>query len=185
MGLLATTYGFGEALTSRAAVSTDSQSQNKAVVDRWFREFWGKTYNPEVVDELASPEMVLRYSLHKARYGREDIKAFMRGFRQAFPDLNFWGTAPLMADGNYVIGQWEGGGTHTGPAFSDLLLGSLPAASGRKMHFSGITILQVSNGKIVDETGLDDGATALQQLGLLLNAETVEAYRVEQEYLCY
>jgi hypothetical protein len=29
----------------------------------------------------------------------------------------------------------------------------------------GITILKVNNGKIVEETGLDDGATALQQLG--------------------
>jgi hypothetical protein len=84
-----------------------------------------------------------------------------------------------------VVGQWEGGGTHTGPAFSDFLLGSLPAASGRRMHFTGITILQVSNGKIVSEVGLDDGATALQQLRLLLNPETVEAYRVEEEYLCY
>lgn len=53
------------------------------------------------------------------------------------------------------------------------------------MHFTGITILQVSNGKIVSEVGLDDGATALQQLRLLLNPETVEAYRVEEEYLCY
>jgi hypothetical protein len=23
----------------------------------------------------------------------------------AFPDLNFWGTAPLLAEGDYVVGQ--------------------------------------------------------------------------------
>lgn len=69
-----------------------------------------------------------------------------------------------------MIGQWEGGGTHTGPAFSDFLVGSLPAASGRKMHFTGITILRLKGGKIVEETGLDDGATALTQLGLLVKA---------------
>ena len=23
---------------------------------------------------------------------------------------NFWGTADLIAEGNYVVGQWEGGG---------------------------------------------------------------------------
>jgi predicted ester cyclase len=159
--------------------------RNKTVVQRWFAEFWGKNFNLAVIDEIAAPDMVLRYSLHKPRYGREDIKVFMRGFRQAFPDLNFWGTGPLLADGDYVIGQWEGGGTHTGPAFSDFLLGSLPAASGKRMHFMGITILKVNNGKIVEETGLDDGATALQQLGLLMNAETAMAYRVEQEYVLY
>lgn len=94
----------------------------------------------------------------------------MSGFRASFPDLNFWGTAPLLATGDHVIGQWEGGGTHAGPAFSDFLVGSLPAASGRKMHFTGITILRRKGGKIVEEVGLDDGVTALTQLGLLVKA---------------
>jgi predicted ester cyclase len=165
MGLLAT-VGFG-ALSRVADASTGLQSQNEAVVGRWFTDFWGKTYNPTVVDEIAAPDMLLKYSLHKPRHGREDIKAFMRGFRAAFPDLNFWGTADLIAEGDYVIGQWEGGGTHTGPAFSDFLVGSLPAASGRKMHFTGITILKLKDGKIIEENGLDDGVTALTQLGLL------------------
>jgi predicted ester cyclase len=91
----------------------------------------------------------------------------MEGFRAAFPDLNFWGAAELIAEGDYVVGRWEGGGTHTGPAFSDFLIGSLPAASGRKMRFAGITVLRVANGKIAEEVGLDDGVTALRQLGLL------------------
>jgi predicted ester cyclase len=43
----------------------------------------------------------------------------------------------------------------------------LPAASGRKMHFTGITILKLKDGKIIEENGLDDGVTALTQLGLL------------------
>ena len=91
----------------------------------------------------------------------------MEGFRAAFPDLNFWGAADLIAEGDYVVGRWEGGGTHTGPAFSDFLTGSLPAASGRKMRFIGTTVLRVENGRIAEEVGLDDGVTALQQLGLL------------------
>jgi len=84
--------------------------------------------------------MLLQYSLHEPRRGRDDIKAFMTDFRRAFPDLNFWGTADLIAEGDYVVGQWEGGGTHTGPAFSDFLMGSLPPATGRKMHFTGTTV---------------------------------------------
>jgi predicted ester cyclase len=88
----------------------------------------------------------------------------------AFPDLNFGGTAPLLSDGDYVIGQWEGGGTHTGPAFSDFRMGSLPAATGRRMHFTGVTILKLKDGKIIEEMGLDDGVTALTQLGLLVKA---------------
>jgi predicted ester cyclase len=143
------------------------EENNKAVVVRWFTEFWGRDLNLAVVDEIAAPTMLLKYSLHEPRRGRDDIKAFMTDFRAAFPDLNFWGTADLIAEGDYVVGQWEGGGTHTGPAFNDFLIGGLPAATGRKMHFTGTTVLKVLDGKIVEEIGLDDGVTALTQLGLI------------------
>jgi predicted ester cyclase len=130
-------------------------------------EFLGQTCDLRIADEIAAPDMLLRYSLHEPRRGREDIKDFMTDFRRAFPDLNFWGTADLIAEGDYVVGRWEGGGTHAGPAFRDFLAGSLPAATGRKMHFTGMTVLRLKNGKIVEEIGLDDGVTALTQLGLL------------------
>ena len=143
------------------------EQDNKTLVGRWFSEFWGPICNLSIVDELAAPDMLLQYSLHEPRRGREDIKAFMRAFREAFPDLNFWGAADLIAEGDYVVGRWEGGGTHTGPAFSDFLAGSLPAATGRKMHFTGTTVLRIENGKIAEEIGLDDGVTALLQLQLI------------------
>jgi len=143
------------------------EDDNKVVVGRWFTDFWGKTVNLAVVDEIAAPDMLLKYSLHEPRRGRADIKAFITDFRAAFPDLNFWGTADLIAEGDYVVGRWEGGGTHTGPAFDDFLVGALPARSGRKMRFTGTTVLRVTGGRIVEEIGLDDGATALQQLGIL------------------
>jgi predicted ester cyclase len=143
------------------------QDDNKATVGRWFTEFWGETFNPGVIDEIAAPDMLLKYSLHEPRKGREDIKAFMTDFRAAFPDLKFWGTAELIAEGDTVVGQWEGGGVHTGPAFKDFLAGALPSNSGRRMHFTGVTVLKVKDGKITEEIGLDDGVAALTQLGLL------------------
>jgi predicted ester cyclase len=143
---------------------------NKAIVGRWFTDFWGKTCNLGIVDELAAPDMLLQYSLHAPRRGHADIKAFMTGFRGAFPDLMFEGAADLIAEGDYVVGRWKGGGTHTGPAFSDFLIGSLPAATGRKMYFTGTTVLRIADGKIAEEIGLDDGVTALQQLKLIRTA---------------
>lgn len=161
----------GLAASPRAAQSghemTAKARENKAIVGRWFTEFWGNPWNPRIVDELAAPDMLLQYSLHAPRRGREDVRAFMVGFRAAFPDLGFAGAADLIAEGDYVVGRWVGGGTHTGPAFSDFLAGSLPAASGRKMHFTGTTVLRVERGRIAEEIGLDDGVTALMQLGLI------------------
>lgn len=143
------------------------ETSNKEIVGRWFAGFWGNPWNPAIVDELAAPNMLLQYSLHAPRRGREDVRAFMKGFREAFPDLSFSGVGELIAEGDYVVGRWQGGGTHTGPAFSDFLAGSLPAASGRRMYFTGTTVLRVEKGRIVEEVGLDDGVTALQQLGLI------------------
>ena len=36
-----------------------------------------------------------------------------------------------------------------------------------RMHFTGTTVLRLEDGKIVEEIGLDDGVTALTQLGLI------------------
>jgi predicted ester cyclase len=143
------------------------EDTNKAIVGRWFTDFWGKTCNLNIVEEIAAPDMLLQYSLHEPRRGHADIKSFMTDFRKAFPDLYFWGAADLIAEGDYVVGRWEGGGTHTGAAFGDFLMGSLPAATGRKMRFTGTTVLKLKDGKIVEEIGLDDGVTALKQLQLI------------------
>lgn len=75
--------------------------------------------------------------------GRAAVRDFARAFRAAFPDLAFGGTADLIAEGDYVVGQWIGGGTHTGAPLTDLPLGGLPEANtGKTMRFTGTTVLK-------------------------------------------
>jgi predicted ester cyclase len=105
--------------------------------------------------------------MHEPKKGRAAVQNFMTEFRDAFPDLNFWGVGNLIADGDFVVGRWEGGGTHTGQAFSDFRMGSIPAASGRKMKFAGTTVLRLENGRIAEELGQEDALSAMLQLGLI------------------
>ncbi len=144
-----------------------SAEDNKAVVGRWFAELWSADYNPDVIEELAAPDIRFEYSMHAPCRGRDEVRDFATKFRAAFPDLGFQGTADLIAEGDYVVGQWKGGGTHTGDAFDDIPVGSLPAGTGKRMEFTGTTVLKVEDGLITEETGLDDGVTALKQLGLI------------------
>ncbi len=144
-----------------------SIEDNKAVVARWFAEFWGDSYNPDVIEELAAPDIRFEYSMHAPCRGRDEVREFAKRFRAAFPDLAFGATADLIAEGDYVVGQWEGGGTQTGDAFDDVPVGSLPAGTGKGMQFTGVTVLRVENGLITEEIGLDDGVTALKMLGLI------------------
>jgi predicted ester cyclase len=147
-----------------------SVEENKAIVGRWFTEFWGDDFNPDIIDELAAPDIRFEYSMHAPCRGRNEVRAFATKFRAAFPDLSFGGTADLLAEGDYVVGQWEGGGTNTGAAFDDIPVGALSANTGKNMHFTGITVLKVENGLITEEVGLDDGVTVLKQLGLIPQA---------------
>ena len=36
------------------------EQDNKAIVGRWFDEFWGNPWNPKIIDELAAPEILLQ-----------------------------------------------------------------------------------------------------------------------------
>jgi hypothetical protein len=94
---------------------------NKAVVGRWFTEVWGKDVNLAVVDEIAAPNMLLKYSLHEPRRGRADIKAFTTDFRTAFFELNFWGTADLIARATMSSAGGRAAEPITGSAFKDFL----------------------------------------------------------------
>jgi len=70
--------------------------------------------------------------------------------------------------------QSDRGGTHTGPAYCDLLVG-VPAASGQRMRLS-TTVLRVQNDKIAEQIGLDNRVTAALQLGLTAqHGDTVTA----------
>jgi SnoaL-like polyketide cyclase len=111
--------------------------ENKAIVARWFKEFWGNPWNPRIVNEMATSDILLHYPIHEPKKGRAAVTRFMTDFRSAFPDLCFRGVGNLIAEANYVVCRWEGGGSHTGPAFSDFRLGSIPGASGRKLNFTG------------------------------------------------
>ena len=51
------------------------EANNKAIVGRWFGAFWGNPWDPAIIDELAAPDMLLQYSLHAPRRGREAVRA--------------------------------------------------------------------------------------------------------------
>lgn len=132
---------------------------------RWFTEFWAKR-NAAIVDELGTENILFSYPLHGELRGRESVKRALAHFVHAFPDLSFRVLGDLIAEDDYVVGSWEGGGTHTGSAFSELPVGSLPPATGKRIHFSETTIYRLENGKIAEEIGQEQGLTVLQQLGL-------------------
>ena len=130
-------------MPENAPSSSRKEEENKAIVDRWLTSFWGKNYNPVIVDELAAHHIFFNHSLHTPRVGPLSLKTFMADLREAFPDLCVVSTATLVAEGNVVtnpLGVRRHG--TLGHSIYDLVMGALPDASGRKMRFTGMSAIR-------------------------------------------
>lgn len=138
----------------------------RVIAERWFKAYWSEVWDPADVEELASPKVVLSHSIYERKEGSAAVAAFGRQLHEAFPDISLRAIDTIV-DVDSVVFNWKCGGTHTGPAFFGLRPGLLPVASGRKMHFDGISIVRVRDGQIVEDLGYADTLTVAQQLHLV------------------
>ncbi len=119
--------------------------QNKTLFKMYVDEVFNKK-NVAVIDELMDPNMVEQ---------RELITAFLG----AFPDLHVT-VEDLIAEGDKIVGRVTLTGTHQGE-----LMG-IPA-TGKKVSYSEILIVRISNGKAVEEWEVSDTMSMMQQLGVI------------------
>ena len=77
----------------------------------------------------------------------------------AFPDLRVK-VEDLIAEGDKIVGRVTLTGTHQGE-----LMG-IPA-TGKKVSFSEILIVRISNGKAVEQWEVADTMSRMQQLGVI------------------
>jgi predicted ester cyclase len=126
-------------------------SENKAIAIRWLEGFWGHSWTPKIVDDLAADDILIQFSLQTPCRGRSAARNFLLGICEIFHGLEFHSSADLVVDGEYVMARLEGIGTHAGAAFLDFFIGLFPVNSGRKVHLAGTTTLRIKNGRIVED----------------------------------
>ena len=95
---------------------------------------------------------------------RDQARAYTQGFFDAFPDLHFE-IKQRVAQGDYVVINWIGSGTHTGPLLTPT--GATIPPTGKKAVAPGSTTYQIKNGKAVAGQTYWDMVTLLAQLGLM------------------
>ncbi|WP_416307422.1 ester cyclase [Neptunicella sp. SCSIO 80796] len=140
-------------------------NSNKTLVETWFSRFWGNPADLSVIDDLLADEVVVDYPKRSMLKGRDQVRQFMQHFRAAYPDLHFWPVGELIAEGDYVIGRWDGLATHTGAAFDDPVVGVPQANSGLKLRFTGGTIrFHIVNGKIIEERAREQALMVIPSL---------------------
>jgi steroid delta-isomerase-like uncharacterized protein len=93
-------------------------------------------------------------------------QAFMQQNWTAFPDLTFQ-TTQTIAQGDYVVENWIGTGTHSGPLATH---GGTVPATGRKGTVPASDTMEFRNGKIVRADICFDRMSMFAQLGALPGA---------------
>ena len=128
---------------------------NKQIVRRFSDELWGQGHLA-VADDVLAMDLIEHNPLPGQGAGREGHKQVVALFRSALPDLQVT-TEDVLEEEDRVALRWKAEGTHHGD-----LMGLAP--TGKRVTLTGIEILRVSGGKIVERWAEDNGQAVLAQL---------------------
>ena len=131
--------------------------QKKTVVRRFIENF--NKQDVETLPHDFADDYVLDFPGGPTGQGREGIRQATSSFMAAFPDLHF-SIDDLFSQGDRVAWRWTMTGTHKGN------LGPFPA-SGKSVRLSGISLLRLREGKIVEDKVRADMVGLLQQIGVI------------------
>ena len=135
--------------------------KNKALVRRWFEEVWNKG-RAEAIDEMFDANGIahgLSDDPANPIKGPRDFRPFHTVFRDAFPNMEIV-VEDTVAEGDKVAARCSVRAKHEGE-----FLGR--AATASAVDFTGITIVRIRNGKIVEAWNNFDFMTLHRQVGLL------------------
>jgi steroid delta-isomerase-like uncharacterized protein len=136
-------------------------TESKDLIRRWFEEVWNKG-REDAIDEMFAADGVahgLTEEGDKTMRGPEQFKPFYRAFRSAFPDLEVV-VEDTIAEGDKLAARCTVRGKHQSDSLGF-------AATGLTTDFTGITIVRIERGKIVEAWNNFDFMTMYKQLGAL------------------
>jgi len=132
---------------------------NKKAAKRIFEDIFSEG-RFEVADELVHSDALGHDpALPEPTRGPEGFKEAVRGYREAFPDLQI-SIDEQVAEGDLVATRWTGRGTHRGELFGI-------APTGKESIVTGITIDRFKDGKIAESHTNWDTLGLLQQIGAI------------------
>ena len=111
-------------------------------------------------DDIVSPELVMHHPSSPTPIGpRTKVKDVLLSYRAAFPDMVFH-IDDEMACGDKVTLRWRATGTNTGSLFG------IPP-TGKKATITGLSVMRVHAGRVVEDWVEEDALGLMQQLGLI------------------
>ena len=143
-----------------------STQDNKALLRRFYDEVINKK-NLAAIDEFIDPQMVDHALPPGMPAGIEGQRQVLSMYSTAFPDTHFT-VEDMIAEGDKVVVRLSMSATQQG-AF----LGQPP--TGKHVTFTGIDIIRIAGGKLVERWAETDMLGMLQQLGVVPPPEQVSS----------
>ena len=112
-----------------------------------------------VAERIIHPDFFDHTNPPGMQRGLDGHKAIVALFRTAFPD-QWWRIEDLIAEGDKVVARTTMTGTHLGDFFG------IPP-TGRSVTLTGVHIMRVADGKIVEHWGSNDDLNLMRQLGVI------------------
>jgi steroid delta-isomerase-like uncharacterized protein len=135
--------------------------ENKAIVRRWFEEVWNKGRS-DAIDEMFAADGIahgLSDDPETPMEGPVGFKPFHAAFRGAFPNVEVV-VEDLIAEGDKVVARCSVRGKHTGDHLG-------VAASNVPVEITGIAIVRIKEGKIVEAWNNFDFLKMNKQIGVI------------------
>lgn len=136
-------------------------TEDKTLAHRWFEEVWNKG-RADAIDEMMADDAVARGLTDvsgKELRGPTDFKPFFYSFRDAFPDIQVT-VEETVSEGDMLAVRCSVTGTHAGEGIG-------LAATNRPVTFTGMCMLRIKDGKIVEAWNNFDFMSMFQQLGAI------------------
>ena len=127
---------------------------DRSFAERWFGEVWNKGRR-EAIAEMTAPEAVFHDGTDIMR-GPEGFYPFFDRMRANFSDLSVT-VEDVIVEGDRLCVRWSSNATHTGEG-----LGIPP--NGQRCHITGISIVRVKDGKVIEAWQNWDMLGLLQQI---------------------
>ena len=141
-----------------------SLEENKEIVRRYQEAY--NTADYDALDDLVDANVLTPNMISSAPRGLEGAKLVHQRTLIGMPDYQTT-IEDLIAEGDMVVARVTMTGTHTGDFYG------IPP-TGRRVDLTGIFIVRIANGKIMEHWGEEDGVKVLRQLGYKIKLELVE-----------
>lgn len=135
-----------------------SAEVNKAAIRRAYEEMWNQR-NVDVVDELATEDMLNHAAPPDRQRGRQSLKDVVRMFESAFPDFCYE-VEDVISEGDKMAVRDVFTGTHEGDFMG------IPA-TGNHVTMEAIHIFRFENGRIAEHWVARDDLGMMRQLGVV------------------